>query len=195
MDHDQQRPPSDPRPTSPPAIARLTIWHTPTPDQPGCLSADLARRLLHDHTQTGHVVIDLDDDPTLSDVAAATGRGHRALAGHTHPGAVARHTGHADLVLLHWPRPAANPRHLLQTAHALLKATGLLAIAVHVPASKRTAHLIALTGAAHTAGFRPVRHIVTISPTDDASGQPSPSLAALPHTDLLIFQPQAERHG
>jgi hypothetical protein len=188
MDHDQQRPPFTPHPTSPPAIARLTIWHTPPPDQPGCLPADLARHLLHDHTQTGHLVIDLDDDPTLPDVAAATGRGHHALTGHTHPGAIARHTGHADLVLLHWPRPAANPRHLLQTAHALLKATGLLAIAVHVPAPKRTAHLIALTGAAHTAGFRPVRHIVAIAPTDDPPGSRTEGGIVHPHTDLLIFQ-------
>jgi hypothetical protein len=188
MDHDQQRPPSAPHLTNQPAIARLTIWHTPPPDHPGCLSPDLARRLLHEHTQAGHLVIDLDDDPTLPEVAAATGRDHHALAGHTHPGAIARHTGHADLVLLHWPRPAANPQHLLQTAHALLKATGLLAIAVQVPASKRTAHLIALTGAAHTAGLQPVRHIVAIAPTDDAPDPPTPGKTAHPHTDLLILR-------
>ena len=96
--------------------------------------------------------------------------------------------------MLHWPRPETNPRHLLLAAHTLLKDTGLLAIVIHVPTPKRTAHLVALTGAAHTAGFHLLRHIMAVAPADDAPGQPARGRAAHPHTDLLILQPQAGRH-
>jgi hypothetical protein len=190
MTDDQQPPPSTTRPTSPPAITRLTVWHTPPPDQPGSLTIELAQRLLDDHTQAGHVVIDLDDDPTLPGVAAATRRGLHVLTSHTDPRVIARRTARADLLLLRWPRPATNPRHLLQTARTLLKPTGLLAIVIHVPAPKRTAHLVALTGAAHNAGFHLLRHIVAIAPTDDTADPPTPGRAAYPHTELLIFQPR-----
>jgi hypothetical protein len=188
MTHDPQPPPSIPDPTSPPAITRLTVWQTPAPDQPGCLTVELAQRLLDEHTQAGHVVIDLDDDHTLPGVAAAIGRGHHALAGHTDPGVIAAHVGRADLVLLRWPRPATNPRHLLQTAHTLLNASGLLAILVHVPAPKRTAHLVALTGAAHNTGFHPLRHIVAIAVTDDPPEPLTEGSRVHPHSDLLVFQ-------
>ena len=188
MTHEQQPPPSAPRPTNPLARARLTVWHSPPPDQPGCLTVELAQRLLDEHTQAGQVVIDLDDDPDLPGIAAATDRGHHALDGHTDPDVIARYAAGADLLLLHWPRPATNPRHLLQTAHTLLKDAGLLAIVVHVPAANRTAHLVALTGAAHNVGFHLLRHIVAVAPTDDLPGPPTPGRSPYPHTELLVLQ-------
>jgi hypothetical protein len=191
MADEPQQPPSALRPTSPLTVTRLTVWHTPPPDQPGALMVELARRLVNDHTQPGQVVIDLDDDPVLAGVAAATGRVH-----HKAPQSadISSTAGRADLVLVRWPRPAANPQHLLQTARDLLRASGYLAIAVQVPAQQRAAHLSALTGAARTAGFRPVRHIVAIAPTDETPGQPTPRGTTHPHTDVLIFQPEAGRH-
>jgi hypothetical protein len=190
MTHEQQQPPSTPRAAGPPIVARLTIWHTPPPDQPGLLGADLVRRLLDNHTQPGQVVIDLDNDPTLVGVAAAIGRVHHMAP---QPADISRQAGEADLVLVRWPRPAANPQHLLQTVRDLLGDAGYLVIAVQVQPRQRTAHLSALTGAARTAGFQPVRHIVAIAPTDDIPDQPTPRGTAHPHTDLLIFQPQAGR--
>jgi hypothetical protein len=188
MTHEQQPAPSAHSSTSPLARARLTVWHSPPPDQPGCLTVELAQRLLDDHTQAGQVVIDLDDDHSLPGIAAATGRGHHALDGQTDPEVIARYTACADLLTLRWPRAATNPRHLLQTAHTLLKDTGLLAIVVHVPAANRAAHLVALTGAAHNVDFQLLRHIVAIAPTEDIPGQPTPGQAPYPHTELLILQ-------
>jgi hypothetical protein len=188
MTREQQPPPSAPRPTDPPARARLTVWHSPPPDQPGCLTVELAQRLLDEHTQAGQVIIDLDDDPGLPGIAAATDRDHHALDGHTDPDVIARYTAGADLLLLHWPRPATNPRHLLQTAHTLLKDAGLLALVVHVPAANRAAHLVALTGAAHNVGFHLLRHIVAVAPTDGPPGPSTPGRAPNPHTELLILQ-------
>jgi hypothetical protein len=189
MTHEQQPPPSGPRPTSP-AVTRLTVWHTAPRYESGSLTGDLVRRLLNDHTQPGHVVIDLDDDPTVPGVATATGRVHRMAP---QPADVSRQAGEADLVLVRWPRPAANPQHLLQVARDLLRDAGYLAIAVQVLPWQRTAHLSALTGAARTAGFQPVRHIVAIAPTDETPSQPT-TRGTTPHTDVLIFQPQAGRH-
>jgi hypothetical protein len=188
MTHEQQPPPSAPRPTSPPARARLTVWHSPPPDQPGRLTVELAQRMLDEHTQAGQVVIDLDDDPGLPGIAAATDRGHHALDGHTDPDVIARYTAGADLLLMRWPRPATNPRHLLQTAHILLKDAGLLAIVIHVPAANRTAHLVALTSAAHNVGFHLLRHIVAIAPTEDIPGRPTRGQTPHPHTELLILE-------
>lgn len=188
MTHEEQPPPSAPRPTSSPGRARLTVWHCPPPDQSGCLTVELAQRLLDGYTQAGQVVIDLDNDPSLPGIAAATDRGHHALDGHIDPDVIARYTASADLLLLRWPRPATNPRHLMQTAHTLLTATGLLVIALHLPAPKRTAHLVALIGAAHNAGFQPLRHIVAIAPTDDTSDPVAPGRVPHPHTELLILE-------
>jgi hypothetical protein len=190
MTEDQQQPPTVTCLT----VACLTVWPIPSPDQAGSLTIEQARRLLDDHTQPGQIVIDLDHDPVLPDVAAATGRIHHALDGHTDPDVITRHTAHADLFLLRWPRPPTNPQHLLQTARTLLKDTGLLAIVTHLPTSKRTAHLTALTGAAHNVGLRLQRHIAMIVPTDEHSGQPTPPGTPQPHTDVLIFQSQAVHH-
>jgi hypothetical protein len=188
MTYEHRPPPPAPRPTNPPARARLTVWHSPPPDRPGCLTVELAQQLLNEHTQSGQVVIDLDNDPSLPRIAAATDRDHHALDGHTDPDAIARYTASADLLLLRWPRPATNPRQLLQTGHTLLKDTGLLAIVIHVPAANRTAHLVALTGAAHNVGFRLLRHIVALAPADDSLGTRTPGRAPYPHTELLILQ-------
>lgn len=95
---------------------------------------------------------------------------------------------------MHWPRPATNPQHLLQTARNLLRDSGNLAIAVQLPPLQRTAHLSALTGAARTAGFQPVRHIVAIATADESPGQSAPRGLAHPHADVLIFRPRAGRH-
>jgi hypothetical protein len=193
MTHEQQQPPSAPHPTSPLARARLTVWHTAPPGQPGSLPADLVRRLLDDHTQPGQVVIDLDDDPTILGVAAAIGRVHHMAP---QPADISRQAGEANLVLVRWPRPAINPQHLLQTARDLLRDGGHLAIAVQVQPRQRTAHLSALTGAARTAGFQPVRHIVAIAPTDEDCAQTETvkESSPHPHTDLLVFQTRTARH-
>jgi hypothetical protein len=186
MDHEH------PRPTNPsdlPLSTRPTIWHTPPADRPGDLSADLSRRLLETFTHVGNVIVDIDNDATLTEVAAATQRHLHSLGGNTHPGATAGHIAHADLVMLRWPRAAAiNPRHLLQSARDLLTPTGVLVIVVRVPTTRRTAHLSALIGAAHTAGMQTVRHIVAITPTRDTPGTPTPSRTTHPHTDLLVLR-------
>jgi hypothetical protein len=162
MTQEEQPPPSVPRPNNPPARARLTVWHCPPPDRPGCLTVELAQRLLDDHTRAGQVIIDLDDDPSLPGVAAATDRGHHALDGHIDPDVVARYTASADLLLLRWPR---------------------------------TAHLVALTGAAHNVGFHLLRHIVAVALTDDIPSPPTSGRVRYPHTELLILHRPRDKDG
>jgi hypothetical protein len=190
--------------------ARPTLWRTPPAQQSGCLSAQLARLLLDEHTQVGDVVLDIDDDVAFAATAAAAGRRHHALGGEHHLAAISHAAGYIDLILLHWPRPAVNPHWLLRACRSLLSITGCLVAAVSTDTERRVAHLSALGGAAATAGLRTIGHVavldpelpdaatrsaVTGTPRGRRGGQPANRPAegrdadgvAHPHTDLLIF--------
>ncbi len=184
--------PTEPnRPHIDPAAARLAIpggmrpdvWYVTGPEQPGTLSPRTARMLLNDHTRRGDIVIDVDDDVVFAAVAAETGRRHHALGGDRRLATLGYAAGSVDLVLVHWPRPQVEPRRLLIACTALLRGAGRLVIVAAVPARERTAHLSALTGAAHSAGLRHTRHAAVLA-TDSADQ---------PHTDLLIFESEANR--
>ena len=186
------------------------------------LSPQLARALLDEHTRRGDVVVDIDDDVAFAAAAAETGRRHHALGGGHRLAPLGDAAGYVDLVLLRWPQPqAVNPRWLLVACRTLLRhGSGVLAVAVSVPAAHRISHLSALTGAARAVGLRQVRHVAVLHPdatpgsgrhpesgvaappdghantaTADRSGHP-PAVAgrAAPHTDLLIFAAEAGHH-
>lgn len=177
--------------------------------RPGSLPVELAQLLLTRYTRAGDIVVDLDDDVALAAEAAASGRRHYA-AGDRSPAGVADAAGCAQLVLLGWPRPPTDPRLLLTACRDLLDPSGRLAIAVRVRPPMRTAHLVALVGAARTARLRLVGHLIARTAPDpqpptasaprpesggerpDRSGPP-PATTAL-DADLLILQPMAGSH-
>ena len=187
------------------------VWRTPPPQQPGCLSPELARLLLDDRTQVGDVVLDIDDDVAFAATAAATGRHHHALGGEHHLAAMSHAAGYLDLILLHWPRPAVNPHWLLRACRSLLGATGCVVVAVSADSEQRVAHISALGGAAATAGLRTIRHVAVLAPdaatpvaaTDPRRGRQGrhranypvagaePAWIVDPHTELLIFGVEA----
>src|SRR5437763_413837 len=204
-----------------PGGVRPVVWLADAA-APDALSPQLARALLDEHTRRGHVVVDIDDDVAFAAAAAETGRRHHALGGGHRLAPLGDAAGYVDLVLLRWPRSqAANPRWLLVACRTLLRhGSGVLAVAVSVPAAYRIAHLSALIGAAHAVSLRHVRHVAVLPPaatpgsgrhpesgvaappdghastvTADRSGHP-PAVAggAAPHTDLLIFAVEAGHH-
>ncbi|GLI02988.1 hypothetical protein [Phytohabitans aurantiacus] len=156
-----------------------TLWHAEPPPATAALSPGLAGRLLDHLTDTGDIVLDIDDDTVLARAAAEAGRRHHGLRGR-HDLLNNRHyTGTAHLVFLRWPQPPADTRLLLAGCRALLIPTGHLVIAVSGPSIERRVHLHALTGAAEHLGMPQPRHVAVtdINPLDEAT----------PHTDLLIF--------
>ncbi len=140
------------------------VWLAPPTT--GTLSPQLARLLLDEYTRRGDVVVDIDDDIAMAAATAETGRRHHALGGGHRVAGMGQAAGYVDLVLLSWPRPkATNPRWLLVACRTLLRHnTGVLVIAVRVPAPQRLSHLSALTGAARTVGLRDVRHVAAFDP-------------------------------
>jgi hypothetical protein len=204
--HDPHHPEHDERLANRLAIpgdVRPTLWRTPPPQQPGCLSDEIARHLLDDHTRSGDIVVDVDDDTAFAATAAAIGRRHHALGGDNHLATLGHAAGYIDLILVHWPRPAVNPHWLLLACRALLSTGGHLVVAASVEPSHRVAQLSALGGAAGTAGLRAVRHVAAVAPqaatpdtptcagTDSATASPArradpPPVS--PHMDLLIFE-------
>jgi hypothetical protein len=148
-----------------PGGVRPVVWLADAA-APNALSPQLARALLDEHTRRGDVVVDIDDDIAVAAAAAETGRRHHALGGGHRLAAVGDAAGYVDLVLLRWPRPkVANPRWLLVACRTLLRHdTGVLVVAVRVPASQRLSHLSALTGAARAVGLRDVQHIAAFDP-------------------------------
>jgi hypothetical protein len=187
-----------------PGDVRPSVWRAAPPQQPGCLSHEVARLLLDDHTQVGDIVVDVDDDAAFAATAAATGRRHHALGGDIHLATLGHAAGYIDLILVHWPRPAVNPHWLLLACQSLLGAAGHLVIAVSVDPPCRVGQLSALGGAAGTVGLRTVRHVAAVAPqaATPADGGPDPASTSLdcgadpplsPHTDLLIFEPAGGR--
>jgi hypothetical protein len=186
-----------------PGDVRPSVWRTAPPQQPGCLSHEMARLLLDQHTQAGDIVIDVDDDAAFAATAAATGRRHHALGGDIHLATLGHAAGYIDLILLHWPRPAVNPHWLLLACQSLLRGAGHLVIAITVDPLHRVAQFNALGGAAGTVGLRTIRHVTAVAPhaatpapagtateSPDRGAEPPP---LRPHTDLLIFQPDGGR--
>jgi hypothetical protein len=200
-----------------PGGMRPRIWHLAAPGRSGVLSAQLAHRLLDTHTTPGGVVIDVDDDTAFAAASIGTGRRHHALGGDTRLAALGHVAGQVHLVLLHWPRPQANPRWLLVACRALLHPDGRLVVAVAVPAAYRAPHLSALSGAARAAGLHQVEHIAVVDAagppdrrrhdtrraaagciddtTGDDAGRSTSADVTQPYLDLLVFKPTAGSHG
>jgi hypothetical protein len=172
----------------------------------GNLSPQLARLILATHTSVGDVALDIDDDAAFAAAAAQAGRRHHALGGAQHLATMGHAAGYIDLILLHWPRPAVNPRLLLIACRSLLRNAGVLVIAASTKRLDRISHLSALSGAAATAELHLIDHIVAVDSGTDAAtpvanprrATPHPGTAAtttgaaqlpVPHTDLLIFSP------
>jgi hypothetical protein len=199
------------------------VWLAPPAT--GTLSPQLARMLVDEHTRRGDVIVDVDDDIAMAAVAAETGRRHHALGGGHRLAALGDAAGYVDLVLLSWPRPqAANPRWLLVACRTLLRHdSGVLVVAVRVPAPQRLSHLSALTGAARAVGLRDARHVAAFDPAatperrhrrvgvtaesdrdanpdaDHPGGHTLPDTTpyvglVTPHTDLLIFAVEDDPH-
>ncbi len=200
-----------------PGGVRPVVWLADAA-APDALSPQLARALLDEHTRRGAVVVDIDDDVAFAAAAAEAARRHHALGGGHRLAPLGDAAGYVDLVLLRWPQSqAANPRWLLVACRTLLRhGSGLLAVAVSVPAAHRISHLSALTGAAHAVGLRQVRHVAVVHPgptpgsgrhrgggavappsigAGDLCGHaPAAAGGAAPHTDLLIFAAEAGHH-
>jgi hypothetical protein len=182
-----------------------TIWHVASPPSaPGELAPELASRLLDAYTRPGDLAIDVDKDVAVAAAAAVTGRHYAALGGETRLAALSRRAGTADLVVMRWPRPQANPRWLLVACRSLLRTDGRLAIAVTVDVHQRAPHLSALIGAARTAAMGHRAHIVVLGApfgipepdqeprpddtTDDARVAPGATGGQRDvHCDFLIF--------
>jgi len=188
-----------------PGDVRPAVWRTPPPQPPGYLTPQLAQLLLDGYTRVGDLVIDVDDDIAFAATAAASGRRHHGLGGDIHLATLGHSAGYIDLILMRWPRPAANPHWLLLACRSLLYTAGHLAVAVSADPSRRVAQLGALYGAADTAGLRSVGHISAVAPTPDKpapggtlataiadGGDPEPPVS--PHTDVLIFEPDGDHH-
>jgi hypothetical protein len=172
----------------------------------GNLSRQLARLILETHTSVGDVALDIDDDVAFAAAATQAGRRHHALGGTQHLATMGHAAGYIDLILLHWPRPAVNPRLLLIACRALLRNAGVLVIAASIEREQRISHLSALSGAAATARLHLIDHIAAIDPdaatpvavAQRATGRPhtpsdtaGPSQPPAPHIDLLVFSPEA----
>ena len=172
----------------------------------GNLSPQLARLILDTHTSVGDVALDIDDDVAFAAAAAQAGRRHHALGGTQHLATMGHAAGYIDMILLHWPRPAVNPRLLLIACRSLLRNAGVLVIAVRTEGEHRISHLSALSGAATTADLHLIDHIAALGPDADTATPvaaarhttPRPGtainaveMAQLPHTDLLVFSPWA----
>jgi hypothetical protein len=184
-----------------------TVWRTPAGAQPGSLSQQAAQLLLDSYSQPGDIVVDVDDDIALAAAAATTGRHHHALGGHMHLATLGISAGYIDILLVHWPRPAVDPHWLLLACRTLLGSAGRLVVAVRVDPTQRMAHLNALAGASATAGLHIVRHVAVLPPGtlpaathEDAAHDgcapghgPNADHQVNPHTDLLIFEPDAGR--
>jgi hypothetical protein len=171
------------------------IWCAEPPPSSAALSSELARRLLEHLTDTGDIVLDIDDDTVLARTAAETGRRHHGLAGHHYLLNNRHYTGTAHLAFLRWPRPAADTELLLAACRTLLDPTGHLVIAIGGPPTDRATHLHALTGAAHHLGMPLQEHIAVnarIAPTDK---RPRPHDHGVPHTNLLIFTTAGDDHA
>src|SRR6266511_3779672 len=170
-----------------PGGVRPVVWRVDAA-APHALSPQLARALLYEHTRRGDVVVDIDDDVAFAAAAAETARRHHALGGGHRLAPIGDAAGYVDLVLLRWPRTqAANPRWLLVACRTLLRhGSGVLAVAISVPAVHRTSHLSALTGAA-----APPRSGAT---ADGCGHAPAAASPVAPHTDLLIFATEAGHH-
>src|SRR6266508_1429649 len=175
-----------------PGGVRPVVWLADAA-APDALSPQLARALLDEHTRRGDVVVDIDDDVAFAAAAAETGRRHHALGGGHRVAPLGEAAGYVDLVLLRWPQfRATNPRWLLVACRTLLRHdSGLLAVAVSVPAAHRISHLSALTGAAHAVGLRQVRHVAVLPPgtTQPAAPRRHPALAR-PPTCVATHRPQ-----
>jgi hypothetical protein len=181
-----------------------TVWITQPPVEVGSLPRQVANLLLNAFTQFGDLVVDLDDDEAFATIAAEMGRRHHALGG-DHLASIGRSTGYIDLVLVHWPRPAVNPRWLLRACRTLLSPRGVVVVAASLDRHQRTAHLSALGGAAATAGLVMAAHVTAITPephmnrpaaasrdnrpaTPPSAGDADGAGSVYPHTDLLIFE-------
>jgi hypothetical protein len=160
-----------------------TTWRTEPPPPSGVLSPVLARRLLDYLTDTGDIVLDVDDDVVLARAAAEGGRRHHGLGGYRRLLNNRHYAGSAHLVFLRWPQPPADPRLLLAGCRTLLIPTGHLVIAVHTSPTD----LHALASAADDAEMPRPQHIAV---ADDAFPQ-----TGAPHTDLLIFTTRGGDHA
>jgi hypothetical protein len=160
------------------------VWLAPPAT--GVLSSQLARMLLDEHTRRGDVVVDVDDDIAMAAAAAETGRRHHGLGGGHRLAALGDAAGYVNLVLLSWPRPqAANPRWLLVACRTLLRHdSGVLVVAVRVPAPQRLSHLSALTGAARAVGLRDVGHVAAFDPATTPERRHHPGGATQAGSDL-----------
>src|SRR5205809_695190 len=84
-----------------------------------------------------------------------------------------------------WLAPP-NPRWLLVACRTLLRHdSGVLAVAVRVPAPQRLSHLSALTGAARAVGLRDVRHVAAFDPatSPERGHRRAPATPAEPDRD------------
>jgi hypothetical protein len=170
----------------------------------GNLSPQLARLILDTHTNVGDVALDIDDDVAFAAAAAQAGRRHHALGGAQHLATMGHAAGYIDMILLHWPRPAVNPRLPLIACRSLLHNAGVLVIAASTEREHRISHLSALSGAATTAELHLIDHIAAVDTTTGAAtpvaapgcATSRPGIVAdtaeaprlpVPHTDLLIF--------
>ena len=184
----------------PPSVIRVAV----TSD--GNLPPQFARLILEAYTSVGDVALDIDDDVSFAAVAAQTGRRHHALGGTQYLATMGHVAGYIDMILLHWPCPAANPRLLLIACRSLLRHAGVLVIAVRTGPQHRIRHLSALDGAATTADLHLIDHIAAFDPRADTAtpvitprrGTPRRGAAAnaiesarlpLPHMDLLVYSP------
>src|SRR5439155_17214259 len=136
-------------------------------------------------------------DEVLAAAAAETGRPELALGGGIRLALLGDAAGYVDLVLLRWPQSqTSNPRWLLVACRTLLRhGSGVLAVAVSVPAAHRISHLSALTGAAHAVGLRHVRHVAVLHPdaTPGSGHHPESGVAAPP--DRHASTATADRSG
>ncbi|OHV23952.1 hypothetical protein BBK14_23505 [Parafrankia soli] len=189
-----------PRPTrtDQPRIIPLTVWPTITPGIPGSLPADAAARAIATFSNTGDLVIGIDDAGIL--IGAADYLQRRYLALHRAPRPAAtpilthcRERG-AGLIIDH--PPTTSPENLLpdlSTLVGILRPGGYL-LTVHTPTDGATDPLADSITAARATGLRYLQHIIVLTsaihgdelhpPAETSSDH---GMLEPVHTDLAVF--------
>ncbi|WP_018503443.1 hypothetical protein [Parafrankia discariae] len=186
-----------PRPTrvEQPRIIPLTVWPTTTPGIPGSLPAEAAARAIATFSNTGDLVIGIDDTGILIGAADYLHRRYTALH-RTATTPVITHCRERGAGLIIDHPPIAGPESLLSDLSmlaGLLRPGGYL-LTVHTPIGGVNDPLADTIIAARATGLRYLQHIIILTaPIHDSELHPHTEglsgggLLEPVHTDLAVF--------
>ncbi|TCJ34510.1 hypothetical protein [Parafrankia sp. BMG5.11] len=184
--------------TDQPRIIPLTVWPTITPGIPGSLPADAAARAIATFSNTGDLVIGIDDAGILIGAADYLQRRYLALHRTPRPAATPNltHCRERDAGLIIDHPPMAGPESLLSDLSMLagiLRPGGYL-LTVHTPTGGENDPLADTITAARATGLRYLQHIIILtSPIHGDELHPPAEISSdhgmlePVHTDLAVF--------